>query len=73
MKAAKHTFGNNSLMYDPSVTATSVPSAIDSSTHVSPPVIDTCSYSHVFPHVINTSLNVDGMGVGFAMGATEVR
>jgi hypothetical protein len=65
--------GYSSCMYDPSVMATSVPSAIDWCIHNSPPVIVKCSHSHVIPHNINNSLNVDGVLARVAIVATDVR
>jgi hypothetical protein len=60
-------------MKDPSVTATSVPSMIDLSTHSIPPDTDMCSHNHVFPHDCSTLRNVDGAGMGLALGTLERR
>jgi hypothetical protein len=40
---AKHKFGNNFLMYNPPMTATSVPLEIESLSHSTPPDTDRCS------------------------------
>jgi hypothetical protein len=72
-KAAEQVCGKSSRIYDPSVTATSVPSAIERCIHDSPPVMVRFSYSHVFPHDISTSRNVDGVLTCGAVGATDVR
>jgi hypothetical protein len=69
--AAEHRFRNSSLMYDPSVTATSVPLAIDLSSHATPPDTDMCSHSHIFPHDCSTSRKKDGAGVCMTLGAIE--
>ncbi len=73
MNAAEHRCGYYSLMYDPSVTATSVPSEIDFSNHVTPPDTDICSHSHVFPQDCSTSKNKDSVGFCVAHGAMNKR
>jgi hypothetical protein len=57
--AVKHKVGNSSLIYDPFVTATNVPSEIDCSSHASPPDTGICSHSHMFPQDCSTSKNED--------------
>jgi hypothetical protein len=71
--AAEHRRGYNSLMYNPSMTATSVPSEIDFSNHVTPPNTDICSHSHVFPQDCSTSKNKNGVGFCMAHGAMDRR
>ncbi len=73
MNDAEHKFGNNSLMYNPSVMATSVPLEIQPLSHATPPNTDRCPQSHVFPHDCNTSKNDDKARVGLVLGAVESR
>ena len=70
-KAAEHRWGNNSLMYDPSVTATRDPSRIECCIHSVPPDTDIFSRSHVFPHDSSTSRNIDGVGLTSVVQAVE--
>ncbi len=69
--AIEHRFGNSSLMYDLSVTATSVPLEIDLSSHATPPDTDMCSHSHMSPQDCSTSRNKNGAGVCITLGAVE--
>ncbi len=48
--AAEHRWGYNSLMYEPSVTATSVPLLIERCIQSVPPDTFMLSHSHVLPH-----------------------
>jgi hypothetical protein len=73
MNTAEHRCEHNSLMYNPSMTATSVPLEIDFSNHVTPPDTDICSHSHVFPQDCCTSKNEDGVGFCMAHGAVDRR
>ncbi len=71
--AVKYKVGNSFLIYDPSVTATNVPSEIDCFSHATPPDTYICSHSHVFPRDCNTSKNKDGAKFCVAHGAMERR
>ena len=81
--AAEHRFGYISRIYDPSVTATSEPSAMDSFIHDSPPDTCRCSHSQVFPHKRSISRkDVGSWGMsrkdvgawyGLASGSDDVR
>ncbi len=72
-KAAKHRLGYISWMYNPSVTATSEPSAIESCSQVSPPVTLRCSHSHVFPHKRRMPRKDEGAWLTVASGLEDVR
>jgi hypothetical protein len=72
-KAAEHKVGYSSLIYEPSVTATVVPSEIDYSIQANPPDTDMCSHSHVFPQDCSTSKNMDSVGFCITHGAVERR
>ena len=71
--AAEHRFGYISLIYDPSVTATSEPSAMDSCIHDSPPVTCRCSHSQVLPHERRIPRKDDGAWYLLTSGSDDVR
>jgi len=71
--AAEHMFGYNSRIYNPSVTATSESSAMDSCIHDSPPDTCRCSHSQVFPHERRISRKDVGAWYGLTSGANDVR
>src|SRR5210317_882320 len=58
-------------MYDPSVTATHVPAAIDSSNQSSFPVRRSDSHIHVLPHCTKTSSKLVGMSAGVGGSAVD--
>jgi hypothetical protein len=73
MNTAEHRLGYSSLIYDPSVTATSVPVEIARASHGTPLYTDICSHNQVFPHDCNTSKNKLGVGFCWALGAVDRR
>jgi hypothetical protein len=73
MKAAKQQLGYISRMYDPSVPATSKPSAMESCSQASPPITLRCSHSHVFPHKQRTPRKDEGARLTVASGLEDVR
>jgi len=71
--AAEHRFGYNSRIYDPSVTATSESSAMDSCIHDSPADTCRCSHSQVFPHKRRISRKDVGAWYGHTSSSDDVR
>ncbi len=72
-KVTKHRLGYISRVYDPLVTATSKPLAMESCSQDSPPVTIRCSHSHVFPHNQRTPRKDVGAQWGLARGSEDVR
>jgi hypothetical protein len=70
---AEHRLGYISRMYDPSVTATSNPSAMESCSQDFPPVTVRCSHSQVFPRDRRTPRKDVGARLGLACGSEDVR
>jgi hypothetical protein len=73
MNAAEHRLGYISRMYNPLVTATSKPLAMESCIQDSPPVTFRCSHSQVFPHDRRILRKDIGAWLGFARGSEDVR
>ncbi len=71
--AAEHRFGYISRIYDPSVTATSESSAMDSCIHDSLPNTCRCSHSQVFPHERRISRKDVGAWYGLTSGSDDIR
>jgi hypothetical protein len=71
--AAEHRLGYISRMYNPLVTATSDPLAMESCSQDSPPVTVRCSHSQVFPHNRRTPRKDVGARLGLACGSEDVR
>ncbi len=71
--AAEHRLGYISQMYDPLVTATSKPLAMESCSQDSPPVTFRFSHSQVFPHDWRISRKDVGAWLGLALGSKDVR
>ena len=69
--AAEHRLGYRLRMYDPSVTATIEPSAIECCIHSVPPDTDILSHSQVFPHDSRTTRNDVGAFSGSAIGVVD--
>jgi hypothetical protein len=72
-KAAEQRLGYIYRMYDPSITATSKPSAMESCSQASPPVTLRCSYSHAFPHKRRMPRKDEGARLTVASGLEDVR
>jgi hypothetical protein len=71
--AAEHRFGNNSQVYNPSVTAIRVLLVIDLLNQDTPPVTVKCFHSQVFPHDCNTSKKEVGASFGLTYGSVDMR